>query len=179
MDKQDGVGPLFQQDNYPTELVEKAKQIAKTLDFPCQFLEHSHTNGRKSENAAKALGVEKHQIIKCLFLNSRKKKLIFAIVRGDTTLAMKKLEKATGEKKFSLVAKNKLFPLTGFLLGGIPPFIGFHLGVPVYVDSLVLSEEYVYGSGGSPFVGLRFRPHDLVEKGAVNADIAELNDSIE
>lgn len=162
-------------DNSSAELADKARKLAKLLDFKCEFIEHPHTDGSTSSGATRALGVGLSSIVKCLLLRSRKKKLIFAIIRGDTKFSPKKLEIATGEKKFSLVAREKLQALTGFLPGGIPPFIGLHLKIPTYLDELVLNNEDVYGSGGSPFIGLRFTPQNLVEKGAKIAKLAEMD----
>ncbi|MFQ5979047.1 MAG: aminoacyl-tRNA deacylase [Candidatus Heimdallarchaeota archaeon] len=157
------------------EPADKARKLAKLLDFRCEFIEHPHADGSTSSGATRALGVELSRIVKCLLLRSRKKKLIFAIIGGDTKFSPKKLEIATGEKKFSLVAREQVQALTSFLPGGIPPFIGLYLKIPTYLDELVLVNEDMYGSGGSPYIGLRFNPQDLVEKGVIIADLAEIN----
>ncbi|MHA2231255.1 MAG: aminoacyl-tRNA deacylase [Candidatus Hodarchaeales archaeon] len=158
--------------NSSIESADKARKLAKLLDFECEFIEHPHADGSTSSGATRALGVELSRIVKCLLLRSRKKKLIFAIIGGDTKFSPKKLEIVTGEKKFSLVAKDQVQALTGFSPGGIPPFLGLHLKIPTYLDELVLIQEDMYGSGGSPFIGLRFNPQDLVAKGAKIADLA-------
>ncbi|MHA2363057.1 MAG: YbaK/EbsC family protein [Candidatus Hodarchaeales archaeon] len=161
------------EDNKQVDFINKAKNIAKLLDFKCKFIEHKEINGSRSENAMIALNVEIHQIIKCLLLKSRKKTVVCVIIPGDKKLMMKKLETLTGEKKFSLLNKQKVFLLTNFYPGGIPPFIGIHLNMLTFIDKTVLLNDYVYGSGGNPYVGLKFNPRNLIEKGVKVVDIVE------
>ena len=123
--KQKRCDSLILQEANSAELVDKAREIAESLDFKCDFLEHFHTSGRTSKGASRALGVELDQIIKCLLLKSKKHSLIFAIVRGDTNLSMKKLESVTGEKKLSLVAKDRILTQLVSCLEEFHPLLAF------------------------------------------------------
>jgi len=68
------------------------------------------------------------------------------------------LEKITGKKV--TLARAKDIKKMGFEFGGIP-CIGSDL--KMIVDQKVLKEEYVFGSAGSPYVGIKIKTKDLVK----------------
>ncbi|MEE9182090.1 MAG: YbaK/EbsC family protein [candidate division NC10 bacterium] len=112
------------------------------------------------EAAAVALGVSPEQVVKSLlFLVDRHPYLV--IVRGTARVNTKKLLKGVGGKKARIATREEVERITGFPVGGTPPF-AHREALPVLIDRRVLSMEEVYAGGGSTDVMLRIRAADLL-----------------
>lgn len=108
---------------------------------------------RTVREAARAVGVGEDKIIKTIVVNCGGEFRAY-ILRGTKRLDVKSLG-------CRLATPEEVLSVTGYLVGGVPPV----LGIPVFIDEELLSEDYVYGGGGDDHSLLRFRPRDLVEKG--------------
>jgi prolyl-tRNA editing enzyme YbaK/EbsC (Cys-tRNA(Pro) deacylase) len=108
---------------------------------------------RTVREAARAVGVGEDKIIKTIVVNCGGEFRAY-ILRGTKRLDVKSLG-------CRLATPEEVLSVTGYPVGGVPPV----LGVPVFIDGELLSEDYVYGGGGDDHSLLRFRPRDLVEKG--------------
>lgn len=112
------------------------------------------------EAAAVALGVNLEEVVKSLlFLVDRHPYLV--IVRGTARVNTKKLLKGVGGKKARIATREEVERITGFPVGGTPPF-AHREALPVLIDRAVLSMEEVYAGGGSTDVMLRIRAADLL-----------------
>lgn len=108
---------------------------------------------RTVREAARAVGVGEDKIIKTIVVNCGGEFRAY-ILRGAKRLDVKSLG-------CRLATPEEVLSVTGYPVGGVPPV----LGIPVFIDEELLSEDYVYGGGGDDHSLLRFRPRDLVEKG--------------
>jgi len=108
---------------------------------------------RTVREAARAVGVSEDKIIKTIVVNCGGEFRAY-ILRGTKRLNVKSLG-------CRLATPEEVLSVTGYPVGGVPPV----LGIPVFIDEELLSEDYVYGGGGDDHSLLRFRPRDLVEKG--------------
>jgi len=122
------------------------------------------------EAAAAALGVKPEQVIKSLlFLVDDSPYLV--IVRGTARVNTSKLLQALGAREARLAKKAEVEAITGFPVGGTPPF-AHRQSVPVLIDRGVLLLEEIYAGGGSDDVMLRLHVADLVRAtGARLADV--------
>lgn len=113
------------------------------------------------ETAAAALGVTPEQVIKSLlFLVDGSPHLV--IVRGTARVNTKKLLRAVGGKKARIATREEVEDMTGYPVGGTPPF-GHRRSLPTLIDQGVLTVNEVYAGGGSNDVMLRIRSADLLE----------------
>lgn len=113
------------------------------------------------ETAATALGVTPEQVVKSLlFLVDGDPYLV--IVRGTTRVKTKKLLNGVGGKKARIATREEVEDMTGFPVGGTPPF-GHRRPLPVLIDQTVLALEEIYAGGGSNDVMLRLRVNNLVQ----------------
>ncbi len=113
------------------------------------------------ETAATALGVTPEQVVKSLlFLVDGDPYLV--IVRGTTRVKTKKLLNGVGGKKARIATREEVESITGFPVGGTPPF-AHQSKVPVLIDQGVLEMEEVYAGGGDTDVMLRIRARDLLQ----------------
>lgn len=149
----------------PKNWVEHTKQLIERNGIDAQILEHKEW-GKESQTVAKALGVPVTNIIKALLCFSDGKPLL-AIILGDNRLDLAKLG-ALLHANVRLGRAREMESL-GFTVGGIPA-VGS--GLRSLVDARVLQREFVIGSAGSPYVGIRLKPSDLVKlNGSVVADL--------
>jgi prolyl-tRNA editing enzyme YbaK/EbsC (Cys-tRNA(Pro) deacylase) len=108
---------------------------------------------RTVREAARAVGVGEDKIIKTIVVNCGGEFRAY-ILRGTKRLDVRSLG-------CRLATPEEVLSVTGYPMGGVPPV----LGIPVFIDGELLSEDYVYGGGGDDHSLLRFRPRDLVERG--------------
>ncbi|MCD6467548.1 MAG: hypothetical protein J7L10_06485 [Methanomicrobia archaeon] len=138
------------------DYVKNTKKIIEREKIEAEIKEHKIW-GKKSEKVSEIFGVDLKNVIKSIlvFLDD----IPFLIVlQGNKLLDLKKLEKITGKKV--TLARAKDIKKMGFEFGGIP-CIGSDL--KMIVDQKVLKEEYVFGSAGSPYVGIKIKTKDLVK----------------
>lgn len=153
--------------------IEYTRKLLNELDFEAELILHEKS-GKTTEDAEEALGLESKVIIKCLLLKSKKGDYLGAIVRGSDRLNFKALESFSGYKGLRMASQEDIRTVLGFDIGGVPAVIFRDRNIPTYVDNQVLSLEYVVGSGGTEFYGLKFNPRQLTEKlGYLQADISQ------
>ena len=69
--------------------------------------------------------------------------------------------KAVGCKSCCLIPQKELLPLTGYIRGGCSP-LGMKRPFPTFIDSAILSEEWVYVSAGKRGMQIKLRSADLI-----------------
>ena len=112
------------------------------------------------EAAAAALGVKPEQVVKSLlFLVDGSPYLV--IVRGISRVKTSRLLQALGAREARLATKAEVEAITGFPVGGTPPF-AHREPIPILIDRGVLLLEEIYAGGGSDDVMLRLHVADLV-----------------
>lgn len=138
------------------DYVRNTKKIIEREEIEAEIKKHKIW-GKKSEKVSEIFGIALKNVIKSIlvFLDE----IPFLIVlQGDKLLDLKELEKITGKKV--TLARAKDIKKMGFEFGGIP-CVGSNL--KMIVDQKVLNEEYVVGSAGSPYAGIKIKPKDLVK----------------
>jgi len=125
--------------------------------------------------AAEKLGLPLAQVFKTLVVRGDRTGVILACLPGDTTLSLKALARASGNKQVELVETDDILRLTGYIRGGVSPLGGKKV-YPVYVDQSVLEQPVVSVSAGMRGMQLLLAPNDLVQ--ATQATVAPLADPI-
>ncbi|MEA1993453.1 MAG: YbaK/EbsC family protein [Euryarchaeota archaeon] len=135
--------------------VEKTKKIIEKKGIDAEIREHKKW-GKESEKVAEIFEIPLENVIKSLLIFLDETPYL-AVVQGDKRLDLKKIEKITGKK--TVLARVSDIKELGFEFGGIP-CIGSELRM--IVDQRVMDEEYIVGSAGSPYTGIKITPEDLV-----------------
>ena len=157
------------------EKIRTVGELANSLSFQCEVFYHEQS-GRSTEDAIKATGLDSHHIIKCLLLKTKSNEYIGAIIRGSDKLNFKTLESLSDYKNLRMAQLEDIERELGFELGGVPAIIFFEKGIRTFVDNRVLSLDYVVGSGGTPFYGMKFNPRQLTERlNYISADIIKVD----
>ena len=133
---------------------------------PQEFAESTRT----AAEAAAAIGVELGQIVKSLVFTVDDRPVL-ALVSGDRQLDERKLAAAAGGTKASRPDADRVRTVTGFPVGGVPPF-GHTTALPVFIDDGLLRFDEVWAAAGTPHVNFSVDPRRLVE--ATGGSVADV-----
>jgi len=129
------------------------------VDF--EILWHRESDGRTSNEAARAWGTTLDRVVKSLILLDRHGEALMVLVQGHKRLDLKRTELLTNRSELRLAHPDEVLQLTGYDVGGIPP-IALGKKMQVVVDEGVTGLEWAFGSAGSRYAGLKIKPTDLV-----------------
>jgi Cys-tRNA(Pro)/Cys-tRNA(Cys) deacylase len=122
--------------------------------------------------AAEALGVDPHRVIKTLMARVDGKP-VCVMLSSAAEVSMKMLAAAVGGKSAEMMPPADAERMTGYRVGGISPF-GQQRAVPTVIDRHALSHPKVYINAGQRGLQLHLDPADAARVlGAVIADIVD------
>jgi Cys-tRNA(Pro) deacylase len=128
---------------------------------------------RTAPDAANAIGCQVAQIVKSLIFVANGEPVV-ALVSGANRLDERKLAalRGIGRKKVKRPDADTAKTITGFSIGGVPPF-GHASALPVYVDQDLTRFDVVWAAAGTPFAVFAITPDDLVQ--ASHGTVVDLN----
>lgn len=150
---------------------QKVAHTAQELGLTIEIVEFAETT-RTAPDAANAIGCHVAQIVKSLlFLVDGQP--VLALVSGANRLNEAKLAALRGAapQKVKRADAETAKMITGFAIGGIPPF-GHASTLPVYVDADLMGFNVVWAAAGTPHSVFAITPHDLIR--ATKGIIADL-----
>jgi prolyl-tRNA editing enzyme YbaK/EbsC (Cys-tRNA(Pro) deacylase) len=146
-------------------VVEAAAELGLTIS-PRQFPDGTKT----AADAAAAIGVEVGQIVKSLIF-AVDGEVVLAYVSGANQLDEDRLAAAAGGAKCSRVDADTVRQVTGFPIGGVPPF-GHDTALRAFVDPDLLTYDEVWAAAGTWHDVFPIAPPDLVRaSGGVVVDL--------
>jgi Cys-tRNA(Pro)/Cys-tRNA(Cys) deacylase len=110
-------------------------------------------------------------VYKTLVVFPTKGKAMLVIIAADKELNLKKVAKATNQKKVQMAPHKEAERLTGLKTGGISALALLHKNFPVYLDQSALELEHILVSAGLRGVNLEVPVQDLIK--ITNAEIIE------
>jgi len=126
---------------------------------------------RTAEEAAAACGVTVGQIVKSLvFLGATSGKPYLFLVSGDNRVNEKGVAAHLGEK-LKRPDADAVRALTGFAIGGIPPF-AHDTPLATYLDRDLLRYDVIWAAAGTPKAVFRTEPGKL--RDATNAIVIDV-----
>jgi Cys-tRNA(Pro) deacylase len=157
---------------------QKVADAARALRLDVEIVEFEQTT-RSAQDAAEAIG--KHlsgigcqvaQIVKSLLFVVDGEP-VMALVSGTNRLDERKLAalRGVGRKKVKRADADTAKAVTGFSIGGVPPF-GHKSSLPVYIDEDLTRFDVVWAAAGTPFAVFAIAPDELV--GASGGTVANL-----
>jgi Cys-tRNA(Pro) deacylase len=158
---------------------QKVADAARELGLGIEIVEFEETT-RSAQDAADAIG--KHPSgIGCQVAHIVKSLLfvvdgepVMALVSGSNRLDERKLAalRGVGRKKVKRADADTTKAVTGFSIGGVPPF-GHKSSLPVYIDQDLTRFEVVWAAAGTPFAVFAITPGELVRaSGGVVVNLA-------
>jgi prolyl-tRNA editing enzyme YbaK/EbsC (Cys-tRNA(Pro) deacylase) len=156
-----------------SELAPSAQRVAdaaRALGIDISVREMAEST-RTAEEAAAACGVTVGQIVKSLvFLGASSGKPYLLLVSGANRVNEKDVAAHLGEK-LKRPDADAVRALTGYAIGGIPPF-GHDTKLATYMDRDLLAYEVIWAAAGTPKAVFRVEPGALRDAtGAVVIDV--------
>ena len=118
-----------------------------------------------AESVAESLGIEKGRIFKTLVTVGNKTGPVVAVIPGNQELDLKKLAKASGNKKVDLEAT------TGYIRGGCSP-IGMKKQFPTYLAEEAQQYSAIIVSAGKRGMQIELAPEAILS--LTNGQFAEI-----
>ena len=113
-------------------------------------------------DVAHLLGVSPESVFKTIVITrDRPKKPLLVVVSAPSTVDLRKLAAALGEKKVHLPSEREAEQLTGLQAGGISPLALINKGFQVVIDSSANNFSEIHISGGQRGLNIRLSVKDL------------------
>ena len=120
---------------------------------------------------AQFLGVEPDSVFKTIVvIREKPRKPLLVVVPGPSSVDLKLLAAALGEKKVHLPTEREAEELTGLLAGGISTLALINKGFQVVIDSSAQNHAEIHISGGQRGLNIRLLVADLIK--LTNARVA-------
>lgn len=147
----------------------KKKKVAKTnairevekQKIPMELREYPWSEDHlEARHVAEELGEDLHAIFKTIVVQGKETGPVVAVLPGDMELDLKKLAKASHNKKVELLHLKDLEKTTGYVRGGCSP-IGMKKHFPTYIAQEAESMDAITISAGRRGLQMKLNPYDL------------------
>jgi Cys-tRNA(Pro) deacylase len=130
---------------YPITPAVRALRAAGVAFTPHLYEYVEHGGPRAS---ARALGVDRHAVIKTLVMEDDQRVPLLVLMHGDREVATGVLARALGVKSVAPCNPAMAQKHTGYLVGGTSPFGTRTPDLPVYAERTILALSTLYLNGG-------------------------------
>jgi Cys-tRNA(Pro)/Cys-tRNA(Cys) deacylase len=120
---------------------------------------------------ARKIGLPAEQVFKTLLTTDEAGGYYFAVVPGDQELDFKKLARAAGARRATMVPLKDVQPLTGYIRGGVTVF-GAKKSYPVFADETMVLFDQISVSAGQRGTQIVLAPEDYLR--AAEAMVVDL-----
>ncbi len=151
-----------------TNAIRLVGQAKIQFDLKYYEVDESDLSG---ETVAAKIGFPVEQVFKTLITLGDSTGYLFALIPTGTSLDLKALAKASGNRKVELVALREVLIVTGYLRGGVSP-IGAKKTLPVFIDETIILWESISVSAGQRGIQMLIHPDDLIR--ITNATLCDL-----
>jgi Ala-tRNA(Pro) deacylase len=139
-------------------LEEKIIQILQDQGIEFEIRDHApvYTN----PTMAAALGVSEAETVKSLVLSTKEKTMVVLVLPGDKKVDWKEAARTANTKKVSFAKPEAVSMAVGCEVGCVPPF-GHLTRLPIYMDTDLLQQTYVFFNPGVHHKSYKVRSRDL------------------
>lgn len=121
---------------------------------------------------ARKIGLPAELVFKTLLTTDEAGGYFFAVVPGDQELDFKKLARAAGARRATMVSLKDVQPLTGYIRGGVTVF-GAKKSYPVFADETMVLFDEISISAGQRGTQILLAPEDYLR--AAEATVVDLS----
>jgi Cys-tRNA(Pro) deacylase len=129
------------------------------IPFTSCFYRYEERGGTRV--ASTALGVNEHEVIKTLVLQTETRRPLIVLMHGDREVSTRQLARVIGVKRVEPCDAAAVERLTGYVVGGVSPF-GTRTVLPVYVERSILALPHLFINGGKRGFLVDILPADLL-----------------
>jgi len=144
------------------EKIESIRKLIEDGRLNAELVWHRDKPVLSVDDAVQVHQMGPEKIMKCLFFIDRKGRMAGVIASSEVKIDMKKLEEATGLRKPRLMLPEELKTRFNKEPGEIDPLTLAEKVKLLFIESSLLSKEFVIGSAGSKYCGLRIAPEELL-----------------
>jgi len=124
-------------------------------------------------DAAKAVGLDLHQVTKNLVSKTDGGEPVLLIIPGDRRVKLKSAARALGVRRVHLVSFEEAEKISGYPPGGTPS-LGHKTRMRTVIDKSLLQYDTIYCGGGSRERLLELKTEDVIKlSGAIVAEISK------
>lgn len=155
---------------------QKVADAATGLGLDIKVVEFADTT-RTAVDAANAIGCQVAQIVKSLLFLADERP-VMALVSGPNRLDERKLAELCqcSRKKIKRPDADLTKEITGYTIGGVPPF-GHKSPLTVFVDQDLTTFEVIWAAAGTPFAVFAVSPRALID--ATQGQVANLKQEVD
>jgi Cys-tRNA(Pro)/Cys-tRNA(Cys) deacylase len=139
-----------------------AARLLDTLGIPYELRDYDPGDEHlAAEEVARRVGLPAEQVFKTLVVRGDRTGVMLCVVPGDSTLDLKALAKASGDRKCDTVPLKEVQPLTGYVRGGVTA-LACRKDYPTFVDETVELFDVVSVSAGARGTQILLTPADYL-----------------
>jgi prolyl-tRNA editing enzyme YbaK/EbsC (Cys-tRNA(Pro) deacylase) len=156
------------------ERVGKVRSLVEKHGLDAEIVWHREDPVLSLEDAMRVHSLSPGNVLKCLLMKGRGGRVVAVMAPGDVRIDVKRLGDLAGVRKLSFVSGEELRERFSVEPGGLDPLTLPGIADLVFVERSLLDRDWVMGSAGSRFCGLRVKPLELVEAlGVPVVDVAK------
>jgi len=152
-----------------------AIRYLEKCSIPHEVIEYDMENEEdlSAQRVSEVSGIPIDMLYKTIVCRGDKTGVILACVPGNSEVDMRKLAKASGNKKVEAVPVKEILSLTGYIRGGVSP-IGCKKDYPLYISDTISGKDKICISAGRKGCQIVLAPDDLVAvRGAMVCSITK------
>lgn len=138
-----------------------AMKVLEGQKVAYELFEYPETE-RDAVQIAHIFGVPPAQVFKTLVVVRPPQKPLLVLLPADSQLDLKKLAKATGDKKLNMATHAEAEQLTKLQVGGISALALLNKGFVILIDESAQAQEAIFVSAGQKGLNLKVKTNDLV-----------------
>jgi Cys-tRNA(Pro)/Cys-tRNA(Cys) deacylase len=117
---------------------------------------------KNAEEVSRSLDIPLCQVVKTLLLKTPANQFFLVLCPGDRQVDLRTLAPVLKEKRVDLAAKDEVYKVTGYFIGGVSP-LGTRRDLPLIMDSSVLEQDQISISAGRWGCQILLDPRSLRE----------------
>ncbi|MBN2796569.1 MAG: Cys-tRNA(Pro) deacylase [Clostridia bacterium] len=122
---------------------------------------------------AEKVNRSKEEVFKTLIVQGASKQYYVCMIPVEAHLSLKKVAKASKEKKVEMIAVKDLLSVSGYVRGGCSP-IGMKKDFPTFIHEDIEILDRVVFSGGKIGLQIEMQPKDLLKM--TNASVVDITE---
>jgi Cys-tRNA(Pro)/Cys-tRNA(Cys) deacylase len=137
-----------------------AARILESLGIPFELREYEvDPDDLAAESVAAKIGLPPGQVFKTLVARGDRNGVCLAVIPANTSLDLKALARATGDRSIDTVPRKEVQPLTGYIRGGVTA-LGCKKDYPVWLDEYAQLYDVIAVSAGVRGLQILLHPAD-------------------
>ena len=132
------------------------------IPYRSVFYEDVHDEDWSSLRTSQTLGVEPERIFKTLVLRGDVNRFLVCCIASNDELDLKKVARASGDKKVEMIHVKEIRDITGYIRGGCSP-LGMKKKFPTFIDETAILFDEIYINAGARDTMVIVAPETLAQ----------------